>query len=441
MAKIAPFRGIVYNQKKAGNLSNCVCPPYDVISPAFQQELYQKNQYNVVRLEFGQETSKDTQKNNRYTRAVHYFQEWIQSGILHQSDRPALYVYEMEYNLDGETKRLRGFIGRVRIEDFSSGIVLPHENTLSGPKADRLNLIRTCRALFSQIYSLYSDPEGRISRVLDNIIMKPEMTVENGNGVTHRVWPLTDKDAIDTIVREMADKPFFIADGHHRYETALEYRNEQRNKAGSTTGAEPYDFVTMYLARLEDPALTILPAHRAVYNLPGFDPEKFEHDLNSYFDLERFDFNQETEPKYRKLILERMADQARTGHVFGMRLKNRSSYYLLTLRNVSDMQEILPDKSPAYRKLDVSILHHLVVERLLGIKMEMQKLGTNIEYIKEADEAVRRAENGTAELVFLMNPTKVSDVKSVAGAGERMPQKATYFYPKLLTGMVMDRIE
>jgi uncharacterized protein (DUF1015 family) len=239
----------------------------------------------------------------------------------------------------------------------------------------------------------------------------------------------------------MTDKPFFIADGHHRYETVLEYRNEQRKAAGTVTGAESYDFVTMYLARLEDPALTILPAHRAVYTVPKFDPEAFERDLNHYFNLERFDFDQQSEPGYRKMILEQMAARSAKAHVFGMRLKNQNSYYLLTLRSDSDMESIIPDKSAAYRSLDVSILHHLVMDRLLGIRMEMQTLGTNIEYIKEADEAIERAEQGTADLVFLMNPTKVSDVKSVAGAGERMPQKATYFYPKLLTGMVMDKID
>jgi len=441
MAKIIPFRGIVYNQAKAGGIDELVCPPYDVISPAAQQELYGKSPYNVIRLEFGQDGPRDTDTDNRYTRAAQSFHEWLRTNVLRQSETPALYIYEMEYSAGGVVKRIRGFICRVRIEDYDSGIVKPHENTLSGPKADRLSLLRTCGAHFSQIYSLFSDPRGMIPGILAKVSGPPEMQVKNGDGVLHRVWTLSGAGDIEAIAREMADKPFFIADGHHRYDTALNYRNERRKAAGTFTGDEPYNFVTMYLARLEDPALTILPAHRALFGLPGFRPGTFEDDLNRYFDLERFDFDERSEPKERKRLLDMMASQAGQSHVFGMRLKDRNSYYLLTLRNDADMDALIPTASPAYRRLNVSILHHLVIEKLLGIKMETHKLGTNIEYIKDAAETVKRLEEGAAEVVFFMNPTKVSEVRDVAAAGERMPQKATYFYPKLLTGLVMDKIE
>lgn len=441
MAKIIPFRGIVYNQAKAGGIDDLVCPPYDIISPAAQQELYRKSPYNVIRLEFGQETPRDTDADNRYTRAARSFHEWLRTGILLQGETPALYIYEMEYRAGGALKRIRGFICRVRIEDYDSGIVKPHENTLSGPKADRLSLLRTCGAHFSQIYSLFSDPQGKIPGILAKVSGPPEMQGKNSDGVLHRVWTLSDAGDIAAIAREMKDKPFFIADGHHRYDTALNYRNELRKAAGTFTGDEPYNFVTMYLARLEDPALTILPAHRALFDLPGFKPGTFEDDLNKYFDLERFDFDERSEPKERKRVLDMMASRAGQSHLFGMRLKDRNSYYLLTLRNEADIDALIPAASPAYRRLDVSILHHLVIEKLLGIKVETHKLGSNIEYIKDDDEAVKRLEEGTAEVVFFMNPTKVSEVKDVAAAGERMPQKATYFYPKLLTGLVMDKID
>lgn len=440
MAKIIPFRGIVYNQKKAGNIEDCVCPPYDVISPEIQQKLYQKNTYNVVRLEFGLETVQDSETDNRYTRASRTFQDWLENGILQQSEAPALYIYDMEYHIDGHKKLLRGFIGRVKIEDFNSGIVLPHESTLSGPKADRFNLIQTCRAQFSQIYSLYSDPEGRIARILAKPDQQPVMTVRNDNGVTHRIRPLTKGDDINAIAREMADKAFFIADGHHRYETALEYRN-MRRKQGITSGTEAFNYVTMYLARLEDPSLTILPAHRALYNLAKFNPDSFERELNGYFDLTRFDFDQRNEPELRETVIKKMTALAARNHSFVMRLKTQNRYYLLTLRSDADLERMIPGKSAAYQNLDVSILHHLIIEKMLGIKMELQKLGTNIEYVKDADDAIKRVEDGAAEIVFLMNPTKVGDVKAVAAAGERMPQKATYFYPKLLTGLVMDKLD
>lgn len=441
MAKILPFRGFTYNIEKAGQLDDLVCPPYDVISHEEQQALYRMSPYNIVRLELGLESPGDTETDNRYTRANVLLDEWIKKGILRQEKDPALYIYEMEYQIAGATKRLRGFICLVRIEDYDSGIVRPHENTLSGPKTDRLRLLRACRASFSQIYSLYSDPEGRTSAIIHRFIGRPDMEARARDGVTHRLWLLRDPAAIEAVSAEMADKPFFIADGHHRYDTALNYRNERRSAAGTWTGDEPYNYTAMFLARIEDPGLTILPAHRALFNLNSFEPRRFERDLNMYFNIERLDFGPDTEQKYRRVMLETISARADKGHVFGMRIKGEHSYYILTLRNEADMDALLPERPPAYRRLDVSILHHLIIDKLLGIGIETHKLGLNIEYIKEPDEAAERIENGSAEIVFFMNPTKVHEVKDVALAGARMPQKATYFYPKLLTGMVIHKID
>jgi uncharacterized protein (DUF1015 family) len=441
MATITPFKGTVYNQAKAGSISSLVCPPYDIISPAEQQELYRKSPHNIVRLEYGLESPGDTPEDNRYTRAAALLEECFKTDVLRQSENPAIYVYEMEYPAGKATKKLRGLICLVRIEDYDSGIVKPHETTLSGPKTDRLNLLRACKASFSQIFSLFSDPRGTVSDVLAKAVRRPDMEVKNSDGVTHRVWTLSDKNDIEVIVREVADKPLFIADGHHRYDTALNYRNERRKASGAVTGNEPYNYVAMYLARMEDPGLTILPAHRALFNLTDFHPRRFEDDLNLYFNIERIDFDKKTEPKDLRTVLETMAHRADHSHVFGMRVKGEHSYYLLTLRNEADMDALLPNKSAAYRRLDVSILHHLVIDKLLGISMETHKLGLNIEYIKDADEADKRVHDGFAEIVFFMNPTKVNEVKEIASAGERMPQKATYFYPKLLTGLVVHKLE
>jgi uncharacterized protein (DUF1015 family) len=441
MATIIPFRGIVYNLNKAGSISNLVCPPYDIISQAEQQELYRKSSYNIVRLEYGLESPGDTEEDNRYTRAAALLNDWFKMDILHQSQDPTIYIYEMEYAVGSILKKLRGLVCLVRIEDYDSGIVKPHETTLSGPKTDRLNLLRACKASFSQIFSLFSDPHGKVSGILAKTNSKPEMEAKNGDGVMHRMWSVTDKKDIEAIVREMMDKPFFIADGHHRYDTALTYRNERRKAANIITGEEPYNYVAMYLARLEDPGLTILPAHRALFNLTDFNPKRFEDDLNRYFNIERIDFDKKSERADRRTVLDTLAHRADHARVFGMRVKGEHSYYLLTLRNESDMDALLPDKSRAYRRLDVSILHHLVIDKLLGIKMETHKLGLNIEYIKEADTAVKRVQDGSVDIIFLMNPTKVNEVKDVAAAGERMPQKATYFYPKLLTGLVMSKLE
>src|SRR5208337_2003430 len=215
MTKIIPFRGIVYNRARAGSLADLVCPPYDIISPAAQQELYRKSPHNVIRLEYGLESPGDTESDNRYTRAKVLLDEWSRTSILRQDREPAFYVYEMEYKVGVVVKRLRGFICLARIEDYDSGVVKPHETTLSGPKTDRLNLLRSCRASFSQIFSLFSDPQRIIRSILAGISGKPEMEVKNGDGVLHRVWLMTDQNTIDAVVREMSDKPLFIADGHH----------------------------------------------------------------------------------------------------------------------------------------------------------------------------------------------------------------------------------
>jgi uncharacterized protein (DUF1015 family) len=441
MATTAPFRGIHFNQATAGSMDSLVCPPYDIISPAEQQELYRKNPYNVVRLEFGLTSPADTDEDNRYTRAAAVLDEWFRSGVLEQDRDPAFSIYEMEYQAGKLSKKLRGIVCLVRIEDYASGIIKPHETTLSGPKTDRLNLLRACKATFSQIFSLYSDPPGNVAGILAKVTRRPEMEVKSSDGVIHRVWSLIDRNDIDAVVRELTDKHIFIADGHHRYDTALNYRNERRKAAGSFTGEEGFNYVAMFLARLEDPGLAILPAHRALFNLADFNARKFEDDLNKYFDIERIDFDERSESKDLQTVLDTMAHRADRAHVFGIRVKGEHSYYLITLRSEADMDALLPDKSAAYRRLDVSILHHLIIDRLLGIAMQTHKLGLNIEYIKDADEADRRVHDNAAEIVFFMNPTKVLEVKDVATAGERMPQKATYFYPKLLTGLVMHKID
>jgi uncharacterized protein (DUF1015 family) len=441
MATIVPFRGVRFNQELAGAIADLVCPPYDIISHDQQQALYRKNPHNVIRLEFGLESPGDTDTDNRYVRSAAALEEWVRTGALKRDQEPALYVYEMEYQADGKDRKLRGFVGLVRIEEYDSGVIRPHETTLSGPKTDRLRLLRACRASFSQIFSLFSDPAGTVRNVLGREQAHDAVEIRSSDNVTHRFWPMTDRSAINAVVAALQGTDIFIADGHHRYDTALNYRNERRIAAGSYTGHEGFNFVSMFLAPIEDPGLTVLPAHRALFNLDDFHPRKFEEDLNRYFNIERIDFDARSELADRRTVLETMGHRSDHAHIFGMRVRGEQSYYLLTLRNESDMDGIVPERSPAYRRLDVSILHHLIIDRLLGIRMDTHKLGLNIEYIKEADVALERVAKGDVEIVFLMNPTKVSEVRDVALAGERMPQKATYFYPKLLTGLVMHKLD
>jgi uncharacterized protein (DUF1015 family) len=441
MATIIPFRGIFYNQAKAGLMSSLICPPYDIISPADREELYRKNLYNIVRLECGLESPADTDIDNRYTRAAALLEEWFKKELLHQDQVPAIYIYEMEYKVGKATRKLRGFVCLVKIEDYQSGIIKPHETTLSGPKTDRLKLLRACQANFSQIYALFSDPPGTIAAILADVTRKPDREVLSTDNVVHRIWSLSGINPLEMLVREMADKSLFIADGHHRYDTSLNYRNERRAIAKTDAGEESYDYVAMFLTRLEDPGITILPAHRILFNLIDFRPQQLMGEVKRYFNIERIGFNNQTDAKNLETVLDTMGNRADRAHVFGMRIKGENNYYLLTLRSEADMDALLTDRSPAYRRLDVSILHHLIIDKLLGISIDTHKLGLNIEYIKEAGEAVRRVKKGTSEIVFLMNPTKVGEVKDVASTGERMPQKATYFYPKLVTGLVMRKLD
>jgi uncharacterized protein (DUF1015 family) len=441
MAMIAPFQGIRFNEELAGPIADLVCPPYDIISHDQQQALYRKNPHNVIRLEFGLESPADTDTDNRYVRSAATLEEWLRSGVLRRDEGPALYIYEMAYNADGAKRKLRGFVGLVKIEDYDSGVIRPHETTLSGPKTDRLRLLRACGASFSQIFSLFSDPDGKVRNALRREEAHDAAEIRSSDNVIHRFWPLTDRSAIAAIVSALQRSDIFIADGHHRYDTALNYRNERRIAAKSFTGDEGFNFVSMFLAPIEDPGLTVLPAHRAMFNLDDFHPRKFEEDLNRYFNIERIDFDARSEVADRKTVLQTMARRSDHAHIFGMRVRGEQSYYLLTLRSESDMDSIVPERSPAYRRLDVSILHHLIIDRLLGIRMDTHKLGLNIEYIKEADVALERVAKGDVEIVFLMNPTKVSEVRDVALAGERMPQKATYFYPKLLTGLLVHKLD
>lgn len=448
MAKIIPFHGLFYNQARAGAMADLVCPPYDIISPTARESLYRKSPYNVVRLESGLESPADTDTDNRYTRAAALLNDWLNEGLLQIDQATSVYIYEMEFAAPSQTvqvrkanRKLRGFICLVKLEDYDSGVIKPHETTLSGPKVDRLNLLRECRSSFSEIFSLFSDSSGEIASILAGVTRKPDREVIDSDKVTHRIWSLNDASSLAVIVHGMSKKPLFIADGHHRYDTALNYRTECRKAAYAFTGEEPFNYVAMFLARLEDPGLTILPAHRTLFNLKDFNPQRFEDNLKPYFNIERIDFMENTETSDLRTVLDTMAHRAHQAHVFAMRIKGRQSYFILTLRCETDMNFILQEKIQAYRKLDVSILHHLIIDRLLGIKIATHKMGVNIEYIKDAEEAVARVRDGFAEIVFLMNPTKVEEVVEVASAGERMPQKATYFYPKLLTGLVMHKLD
>jgi uncharacterized protein (DUF1015 family) len=410
MADIIPFRGIVYNVSKV-SIEDVLAPPYDLITPEYQEELYRKNPYNVVRIDFGKEQHRDSEADNKYTRAKGYLKKWIDEGILIVSEKSSFYAYEMSYAIDGEEKRFIGLLGLVKLEEFGKGKIHPHECTYSKPKQDRLNLLRTCEANTSPIFSLYKSADKRVSTLLSEVAQtRPYLETADAAGAVHRLWQIDRREDIEMIREELRGKDIFIADGHHRYETSLEFQREMREKRVSSSGNDPFDYVLMFLANMLDGGLTILPTHRLVREIP----EDIHMRLSEYFEIEPVstDFN----------IAKRISGRK---YVFGFFQNRDEMWYLLTFkgRNLSEV-------NPALREVDVIILHDLVLKEILEVK--------DVAYEMDVKKALEKVRSGTFRAALFLNPTKVEDVEKAAFTSIRMPPKSTYFYPKLLTGIVIN---
>ncbi|MBI3582671.1 MAG: DUF1015 domain-containing protein [Nitrospinae bacterium] len=448
MAKIIPFKGILYNKEKIRDMKDVVAPPYDVISPAEQEELYKRHENNVVRLILGKESNSDTSDNNRYTKARDSFDSWQRDSILIKDAFPSIYVYSQEYHL-GETegfekKRRLGFIALSKLEDFGEGKIHPHENTLAKPKEDRLKLMQHCNANFSSIFGLFSDPSKRIDSVLkDYMRHSPLYDLVDDAGMRHTLWAIRDNRAIQIITGVMSDKQVFIADGHHRYETAINYRNEMRGKLPNFSGEELYNYVMMYFTNTNSEGLSILPIHRLVSNLSDFDKKEIVKKAGEFFNIEKLSFNESDEKAVRKRLFSDMKERGEKEHIFGMYIGD-DDYILLTLKEGG--QEEVNSKqygvgSKQVKKLDVTILHTLLIEKILGISEKSLAEQKNITYTISWDEAIKDVKAGKYQIALFLNPTKIEEVKDVAAAGEKMPQKSTFFYPKLITGLVMNKLE
>ncbi|OGW30278.1 MAG: hypothetical protein A2X54_01470 [Nitrospirae bacterium GWF2_44_13] len=396
-----------------------IAPPYDIIAPEYKEKLYGKSPHNIVRIDFGKELEGDNELQNKYTRASGYLSLWLKDGILHGSKTPAFYAYEVDYSIKGSRKRLRGFFSLVRLEELGRG-VYPHECTHSKPKADRLNLLRTCRANISPIFSLYNSPGKKASEIINrDMLRKPYMEAKDSDGAIHRLWIVDAEEDIEIIRNDLKGKPVFIADGHHRYETALEFKKimDSETSSGSpihrfTDSPKPWDYVLMFLANMSDEGLTILPAHRLVKKLP----ENSLDILSQHFTVE---------------ILSSKDDiaGALSGYEHAIGFCHRNSDNLYLLRHKGHKGAGLENINPALKELDVTILHELIFKKLLNI--------TEVTYEMDTAETRKMVRKGIYDGAFFLNPTGVKDVERVALSGERMPPKSTYFYPKLLTGMVM----
>ncbi|KJR98182.1 MAG: hypothetical protein VR68_11190 [Peptococcaceae bacterium BRH_c4a] len=446
MATIVPFRGLRYNPEIVENLAAVVTPPYDVIDTPAQDRYYEKNPYNIIRLEYGKTFQKDDDNNNRYTRSADAFKAWLEKKVLAPETDPALYLYDHEFTVNGERKTRSGYICAVHLEPYENGIVLPHEQTLPKHKADRLDLMRACRANFSPIFGLYSDPGADVTRTLREAAKgTPDALFTDEKGELHRLWVVRDSESINRVQKLMADKRIFIADGHHRYETALNYKAEREKSSRITTGEEAYNFVMMTLVNLYDPGLVVLPTHRLVKNVKESYLSSLPKKLKGNFTLEEYLF-----ASYKENLtpfLEELSQRSRDDsgqlphlHVFGIYFGGK--LYIASLKDENKLAGLMQaDKSPDWQGLDVSVLHSLILEECLGIGEEQRARGDHITYSREEEGALTAVDKGEFQIAFFMNPTLVEEVTNVAANGEKMPQKSTYFYPKLITGLVINSLD
>jgi uncharacterized protein (DUF1015 family) len=443
MAEIQPFRAHRYDTNRVA-LKDVLTQPYDKISPEMQDRYYAASPYNLITIEKGRVLPGDSDTNNVYTRAAKKVDEWIAEKILAQDAAPSIYIYSQEFLVPGtQTRRVRiGFIALGRVEDYDAHVVFRHERTLSAPKADRIELLRQTRVQTGQLFLLYDDPSRIVDSLLEDTARKStplDMTDEYG--VIHRLWPVDDPAFVRRIQSAMKDKKLVIADGHHRYETALNYRNEGRAKSGKADPLAAYEFAMMTFINTHSKGLTVLPTHRVVGNLANFDFEKFRKSLAPYFDWYAYPFQNPEEratafAEFRK-DLEGESHGRRAIGVY----PGSGSFFLFLLRRDADLESVLPDVSEGQRGLDVVLLHRLILDKGLGISAEAVAAEKNLGYEREIEAAIARVDRGEAQIAFLLKAVRVQQVADIALAGDVLPQKSTDFYPKLLSGVAIYRPE
>lgn len=432
MADIRGFRGFRYDLGRIGSLSAVVAPPYDVVSPALQQVLYDSSPFNAIRLELAMEEAGDTESTNRYSRAANTLREWIADHVLRQDTARSLYVYEQEFEAEGSRHLRRGFFARVRLEPFGTGKVYAHEQTLSGPKADRLKLLRATGFNLSPIFGMYPDEDREVFRVLEPFTLtSPPLVATDHLGVIHRLWTITDTHAISTVIGLMGPKPIYIADGHHRYETGVNYLEERRAAGEVPDDEAPPNFTLMMLVGMNDPGLVILPTHRLISGVECASPEQLEAVLSDQFEImERFG----TDARAAWEFIQMDGSQAMLG--FGTAADGK--WFVARLRDLSVMAQLAPEHSSQWQGLGVSILHRLVIEKLFHEKVG----GTPVcRYVHELREVTDDMAARQCHIAVLVPPVTMGLVEQIAGHLEKMPPKSTYFYPKLLTGMVFHSLK
>jgi uncharacterized protein (DUF1015 family) len=434
MAEIIPFKALRYDPDQV-KLEDVLTQPYDKITPEMQSKYYERSAHNLVRIILGKAGETDTEAFNVYTRAAEYLHDWRSSGILKQDPEHGIYAYSQTFTVPGtrELAERRGLIALGRLHDYADGVVFRHEQTLAKPRADRLNLLRATRAHFGQIFMLYSDPKGEIEALLKKRTEEdPDTSLLDEYETLHRLWRIHDAALIQAVQQRMRDKKLLIADGHHRYETALAYRNERRAESGSSDPNAPYEFVMMTLVPMESRGLVILPTHRIVHGLPTFDRERMLEAAGQFFEIDRIDLR--TESRSATTLLGQAGEN---GTAF-VAVTRQGPYLMRAKKNA--VQDALGQVPSLQRDLDVVQLHRIMLERVLGISEEAVRNQENVRYERDAFEAISWVRQG-ANVAFLMNPAKIDQVRDIAFGGGVLPQKSTDFYPKLLSGLAIYALE
>ena len=438
MATILPFKGLRYNPEKIKDISKVITPPYDVISKKERDDYYQLHPDNIIRLILSKELPGDDQSNNKYTRSAESFDTWRKEEILKEEAEPAIYIYAQEFTLSGKKYIRRGFISLVKLEDFQTGEIYPHEHTLAKPKEDRMNLMKACDANLSQVFTFFEDEDATISSFLHKVSEgDPNIDFTDIYGVKNSLWAIKDKAVIEALITQMKGRALFIADGHHRYETALFYRDlvNGTKKEQNSNGDSPADYIMMMCVSMEDPGLMILPTHRLARNVKDLDPEKIKSSLNEVFDISDMGSDCDAD-----MLTQKLSEDSHK-HKIAMYIgEGDKKFYILTLRDENLLDQILTGEYVEWKSIDTGILHGVIFDRALGIQAKNISKSENVKYNQGVEDSVTRVNEGEYQIAFFLNPTKIGQIKEIATKRHKMPPKATYFYPKLMTGMVVRHI-
>lgn len=432
MAVIKPFKGILYNQSVIDDLSKVVTPPYDVISGRMQEEFYRLHRNNAVRLVLGKMETSDDNLNNRYTRANKFLEDWLSQGVLIQDDGSSLYIYEQNYLFGGAMKSRLGFISLMKIEDPHKSQVLPHEYTFAKPKQDRLDLLKATNMNMSPIFSLFEDEDSSVLNIFKEKRSEGPIIDVEQDGVIHRIWRLSDPGIIRKIGNMMEKKQIFIADGHHRYEVSLSFRDWMRKNKNSSGEENPHDYIMVYFSDLDPEALTILSTHRVIRSIEALNFEDAVTKLKKYFKIQ--------DCVDKDAMFSRMEKAKRCEFIFGMYYKDKG-FISLNLKDEASLNDVITQgRSYEWKWLDVTILHQLVFDHVLKVEEKVAKRD-NVVYTREADYAIKLVDEEGYQIAFFLNPPKVEQVRDVARSRDKMPHKTTYFYPKPLSGLLFYKME